>query len=326
MVYRSVKMCESSVMDVLSDLIGRARAHGAVFADTTVHGTAWGIRFRPAGDLGLHYVLAGAARLRAGRQDHHLVGGDLAVVRQASSHSLAGSTAASSIELERFVGTPGVRRGPRTFVAEGAGSATRFVCGSYTFRGDLCTELLAELPDVMVLRPEPGTILASTLTLLATEIGTDRPGQQVVLDRLLDVALVAALREQFSTATSPRWYAAMADPVAGAALRRIHDDPAATHTLRSLAAAAHVSRTTLAQRFADLVGVPPLTYLTRWRLALAREQLRDTDAPLDAIARTVGYGSGYALASAFKREYGQPPGRWRRSDPADVQPSGSGRQ
>jgi AraC-like DNA-binding protein len=177
--------------------------------------------------------------------------------------------------------------------------------------------LLAQLPAVIVLRPEPGTVLASTLTLLTTEIGDERPGQQVVLDRLLDVALVAALREQLVT-TSPMWYAAMADPVAGAALRRIHDDPAAAHTLHSLAAAAHVSRTTLAHRFAELVGLPPLTYVTRWRLALAREQLRDTDAPLDTIARLVGYGSGYALAAAFKREYGQSPGRWRRIDRADA--------
>lgn len=315
-------MCESSAMDVLTDLISRARAHGAVFADTTVHGTAWGISFRPTGDLGLHYLLAGEAYLRSEGHDHRLAEGDLAIVRQASPLSLAGSPTATTIDLDRFVGTPGVQRGPRTFVEDGAGSATRFVCGSYTFRGDLCTELLAQLPAVIVLRPEPGTILASTLTLLTTEIGTERPGQQVVLDRLLDVALVAALREQFHATTSPCWYAAVADPVAGAALRRIHDDPAAAHTLRSLATAAHVSRTTLAQRFADLVGLPPLTYVTRWRLALAREQLRDTDASLDAIARTVGYGSGYALAAAFKREYGQPPGRWRRTDQNNAAPSG----
>lgn len=309
-------------MDVLADLISRARAHGAVFADTTVHGTAWGINFPPIGDLGLHYLLAGEAYLRAGGQDHRLAGGDLAIVRQAPPLSLAGRPTATTIDLDRFIGTPGVQRGLRTFVAPGAGDATRFVCGSYTFGGDLCADLLAQLPAVIVLRPEPGTILASTLALLTGEIGAEQPGQQVVLDRLLDVALVAALREQFRSTTSPCWYAALADPVAGAALRRIHDDPAAAHTLRSLAAAAHVSRTTLTQRFADLVGFPPLTYVTRWRLALAREQLRDTDASLDAIARTVGYGSGYALAAAFKREYGQPPGRWRRIDQDDVGPAG----
>src|SRR4051812_9352855 len=79
---------------------------GAVFADTTVHGTAWGISFEPAGDLGLHHVLAGEARLRAGRRDHHLVAGDLAIVRQALSHSLTGSAAVRPMALDRFVSMP----------------------------------------------------------------------------------------------------------------------------------------------------------------------------------------------------------------------------
>jgi AraC-like DNA-binding protein len=307
------KMCDRSVVDVLVDLISRARAQGALFADTTVHGAGWGVRFAPVGELGMHHVLTGTACLRTAEHDHHLAAGDLVIIREETPHVLCGSTGAPVVDLERFVATAGVPRGSRTFVADGPGEPTRFVCGSYRFRGDLCTRLLTELPVVTVLRPGAGTLLASALALLVGEIGADRPGQQVVLDRLLDVVLVAALRERFDAVSSPAWYAALADTVAGPALRRIHEDPAAPHSVGSLAAVAHVSRTTLAQRFAETVGMPPLTYVTRWRLDLAREQLRDSDAPLGSIARSVGYGSGYALATAFKREYGESPGRWRHT-------------
>lgn len=101
------------------------------------------------------------------------------------------------------------------------------------------------------------------------------------------------------------------DPAVSTALRAIHEDPAAPHTVADLAQRAHVSRATLAQRFTQLVGQPPSSYLTSWRLQLAKERLRESDDQLHRIARDVGYGSGYALAAAFRREVGIPPGIWR---------------
>lgn len=133
----------------------------------------------------------------------------------------------------------------------------------------------------------------------------DEPGQGVVLDRLLDLLVIAALRAWFSRpeaeAEAPAWYRALADPVVGRVLRLVQEDPAHAWTVASLAAKAGVSRAALARRFTDLVGEPPMSYLTGWRLALAADRLRDTDDTLEAIARQVGYGS------AFKRVYGVSP-------------------
>lgn len=83
--------------------------------------------------------------------------------------------------------------------------------------------------------------------------------------------------------------------------------------MESLAAEVHVSRATLARRFAELVGEPPLTYLTRWRMDLAARRLKDTTEPVEAIARAVGYTSEYSFNRAFSRHRGQPPGRYRRA-------------
>ena len=93
----------------------------------------------------------------------------------------------------------------------------------------------------------------------------------------------------------------------GRALRLLQDDPAHPWTVASLATKAAVSRAAMARRFTDLVGEPPMSYLTAWRLALAADRLRDTDDTIAVIARDVGYGSAFALSSAFKRVYGVSP-------------------
>lgn len=141
----------------------------------------------------------------------------------------------------------------------------------------------------------------------------DGPGQEVVLDRLLDLLAIAALRAWFARpeAAPPAWYEALGDPVVGPVLRLLQDDPARPWTVAALAAKAGVSRAALARRFTERVGELPMTYLTGWRLALAADRLRDTDGTIGAIARHVGYGSASALSTAFKREYGVSPQEWR---------------
>jgi AraC-like DNA-binding protein len=137
----------------------------------------------------------------------------------------------------------------------------------------------------------------------------------VVLDRLLDLLLIAVLRSWFARpgARDPGWYQAHSDPVVGPALRLLHDDPAQPWTVASLAARTGVSRATLARRFTDLVGEPPMAYLTGWRLALAADLLREPAATVGSVARRVGYGSAFALSAAFKRERGVAPARYRVS-------------
>jgi AraC-like DNA-binding protein len=179
--------------------------------------------------------------------------------------------------------------------------------GTYQMHGEIGRNLLAALPAVLVL--SDGGPAHPLVSLLSCEIGKDEPGQEAVLDRLLDLLLIAVLRHWFARpeAAAPGWYRAYGDRVVGRALRMLHDDPARHWTVASLAAAAGVSRAALARRFTDLVGEPPMAYLTRWRLALAADLLRETDATLQAVARQVGYGSAFALSTAFKRVRGVSP-------------------
>ena len=151
------------------------------------------------------------------------------------------------------------------------------------------------------------------IPLLADEIVKDAPGQQAVLDRLLDLLLIATLRAWFSRpeAEAPGWYRAYGDPIVGPALRMLHNDPAAPWTVASLARAAGVSRAALARRFNDLVGEPPMSFLTGWRIALAADLLLEPGATVGSVAPQVGYGSSFALSTAFKRIRGVSPQQYR---------------
>jgi len=166
----------------------------------------------------------------------------------------------------------------------------------------------------VVLRVESGGGVDPVMEHLAAEAAADTPGQQVVLDRLLDWLLVCAVREYFDRpgGEPPTWYAAQRDPVVGAALALLHAEPAAPWTVSSLAGRAGVSRSTLAKRFADLVGEPPLTYLARWRMTLAADLLTEREgATVAEVAHAVGYRDAFAFSVAFKRIRGVSPSGFR---------------
>jgi AraC-like DNA-binding protein len=297
-------------VDVLTDLLTRSRARGAAFSHTTAHGD-WGVRFPAGPRVSVHAIVGGEAHLWADAPEHalRLVPGDIVLVRESLEHQMAhlpGAPCTSFADLSRD--PTGRRR-----VIGGDGPSTVFFCGAYDFEGDLCRPMLDSLPRTFRLRPASGSTLRATMDLLGREVLRDEPGQQALLDRLLDVALVQVLREHF-TATdrrAPAWFRASGDPHVGAALRALHAEPARQWTVADLAAEARLSRSAFARRFTGLLGVGPLAYLTEWRMALARERLRDTDDRLASIAQSLGYSSEFAFGAAFKRHHGAAPGRWR---------------
>jgi len=302
-------------MDVLTDMLRRSRAHGAAFSHSTARGE-WGVRFPPGAQLAIHGILGGEAFAWAGRPDEarRVLSGDVVLVRGPSLHHMGHTPAADVVP---FVGHPaseppagGARR---MAFGSGCGDPTTFFCGAYRFEGDLCGGLLAGLPGLTVVRPRAGSSLRATLDVFAGELLQEAPGQQALLDSLLDVILVQVLREQLAADldAAPAWFRAMADPGVGAALRAIHADPQRDWTVAGLAAEASLSRATFARRFTRLLGLAPLAYVTDWRMALAREQLRAGDTGLAAIARSLGYASEFSFAAAFKRHHGIAPGRWR---------------
>ncbi len=153
---------------------------------------------------------------------------------------------------------------------------------------------------------------------------TDGPGQEAYLDRLLDVLLIAVLRAWFDRGeNAPTWWHAERDPVVGRALKLIYNNPAHPWTVANLAAAVGNSRAVFARRFTDQVGEPPIAFLTTWRLALAADMLRSGRTTIAAIARQVGYGTPFALSSAFKRAYGVSPNVYRETAAASDQPDSS---
>jgi AraC-like DNA-binding protein len=147
------------------------------------------------------------------------------------------------------------------------------------------------------------------LGLLAAEMLRDEVGQDAVLDRLLDLLLIDAVRTYFARTeqTAPGWYRAQRDPVVAQAVRLLQESPAEAWTIGSLADQTRVSRATLARRFAEVVGQPPMEFLTEWRLTLAADLILDPRETVASVARTVGYGSPYALSTAFKRVRGVSP-------------------
>jgi len=307
---------------VLADLLTRARARGALFAHSTLR-APWGLEFVDEQPLTLHAILEGELHVEMdGEGPLRLLQGDVLLVRSDRPYRFVHAPGAPARPLPDALAAPGVTSDGRRHELPGAGPPTVLLCGAYTFQGSVCDSLLAALPALLPLQGVTSSdpSLRTALALFAAEVQRDAPGQQTVLDRLLDLLLVYALRAWFAReeADPPRWYAALDDPHVGPALRALHADPQRPWTVASLAAEARLSRAAFARRFTDVTGQAPLTYLTAWRMALAKEALRRPGATLASVAREVGYGSEFAFATAFKRHHGVPPGRWRREQPAAV--------
>ncbi|MFF8841475.1 AraC family transcriptional regulator [Streptomyces sp. NPDC015127] len=303
-------------MDALAGLLDGPRAKGA-FLLRMVMAPPWSVRVDDRAPLCLMCVTEGEAWITpAAGAPVRLRPGDVAVARGPEPYTVSHEPGA---EPQARIGPGGtchtlrgeplarsMHLGVRTWGNAPDGD-TAMLIGTYRMRGEVSGRLLDALPPLLRL---PAEAWNCPLTdVLADEIARDDPGQSVVLDRVLDLLLIAVLRAWFSgpDAETPGWYRAMGDRVVGRALRLMQDDPARPWTVASLAAGCGVSRAGLARRFTDLVGEPPMAYLTGWRLALAADLLRDGDATVEAIARKVGYSGSFALSAAFKRVRGISP-------------------
>ncbi|MEV0070228.1 AraC family transcriptional regulator [Amycolatopsis sp. NPDC050768] len=313
-------------MDPLAALLDGPRAHGA-FLLRSVLTPPWSLRIEDEAPLTIVAVVAGEAWLVPDHGDAtHLEAGDIAIALGPDPYLFADDPATppqAVILPGQECRTPDgehlidlVDVGVRTWGTP-AGGTTVLLTGTYPRVGEVSRRLLAALPQTLLVRAADWD--SPLVPLLATEIGKDVPGQEAVLDRLLDLLLIAALRTWFARPGSPApaWYHAHDDPVAGRALRLLQDQPAHPWTVAGLAAGTGVSRAALARRFTATVGESPMAYLAAWRLALAADLLRQQpDTTIGAIARQVGYGSAFALSAAFKREYGRSPQQYRTRVPA----------
>ncbi|ADP84593.1 AraC family transcriptional regulator [Pseudofrankia inefficax] len=302
-------------MDLLADVLDVAGVRGTVAA--TVHaGDPWGLRLFGVPGAAFHAVTAGAAWLRLpGEPPLRLMPGDVVLLPTGSEHGLAGDPAGPLEPFDHAASKAALAAGGRLDLGPPP-ARTRILCASYRHDPAVTTPLFTLLPEVVhVPAGAPGAgLLADTVRLLSGELAEPGPASTTLLDRLVDVLLIQVLRAWLRAepaSPSLSWLRALNDPTISAALTALHADPGRAWTLPALADHVAVSRATLARRFPGLVGETPAAYLTRWRMDLAARRLRDTDDPIDTVARSVGYTSEYAFSRAFSRGRGLPPGRYR---------------
>ncbi|MFC4011254.1 cupin domain-containing protein [Nonomuraea purpurea] len=295
-------------MDVLARLLDGVRARGAVFGQAVLD-PPWSLRFSLDVPLSLVTMVREhgwvvpdtGAPVPLGTRD-------VAVVRGPFTVADDPATPPGQVVTPADYCAPGARRLAARTCGERPDGPALLLGGAYD--GGVSERLLRALPEVLVVPADdrrPGLV-----DLVSMEVSEDAPGQQVVLDRLLDVMLGAALRAWFDQPGAPSWYRATGDPAVDRALGLLHDDPAHPWTVTELAARTGLSRAAFARRFTTAVGEPPMRYLTGWRLALAADLLRGSDATVAGIARRVGYANAFALSVAFKRVHGITPSERRR--------------
>lgn len=303
-------------MDALARLLDAPRGRDAYLLRATLR-PPWSVRLADESPLGLIAIVRGSAWVEGDDGTTlELHAGDVTVARGPAAVVVSYEP---GVEPDVVV-LPGMRvespdghdvddewsLGLRAWGNDPDGS-TMMLMGCYQVRGEVTQRLLSALPPVIHVRGADSD--SPFINILADEIMRDAPGQSAVLDRLFDVLLVDVLRAWVTQEGSERagLYGAQSDRIVGQALLLLHDDPAHPWTIAELAARVRVSRAALAQRFSKLVGEPPMTYLSGWRLALAADRLLQPNITIEAVAREVGYSSGFALSTAFKRERGMSP-------------------
>ncbi len=314
-------------MDVLTDVLAAAQA-GRPHSVLTLGRAPWALAFQRSPSAHFHVVTQGTCHLLTAGEPtgRTLTPGDVVLLPRGVPHVLADPPATRPVPIESLplcltpgATTPLLELGGTSEHPDDAdgrpGRTTTMLCGAYLLHPALRPHpLLSALPEVVYLPSSRGTHphLHAAVDLLAAELQQPRPGGTTVIDALVNALLAYVLRAWYEdqTARSPAW-AALADPAVGAALARIHQAPARPWTVAGLAAETGLSRAAFARRFTALMGEPPLTYLTRWRMTHAQQLLRGGNATLSTVARKVGYDSQFAFAKAFKRYVGESPGRYR---------------
>jgi len=295
-------------MDLLHEHLIRARAGGAIFGRSVIR-PPWGVTYPASIQLSLHMVLRAHAWVWVDdlKDAVRLLPGDLALVVGGRDHHLACEPDASYCIA------------PEMFWARSADDpsdpdSSIFLCGAYRLAGDVGRGLIQALPPMLVIRPAPHDQIHDVISLISRELDQNKPGQNTILDRLLDVLLVMGLRISFDqSSTAPPWYHAASDPRLGHALQAMHGEPERAWSVSDLAQLSAMSRASFARHFERVLGQSPMQYLTEWRLTLARDYLLAGELSIEQIAHRTGYTSSNAFSAAFRRHVGSAPGQWRQS-------------
>jgi AraC-like DNA-binding protein len=303
--------------DSLAEALHHLRMNGAFHCRAELS-APWGFSMpRLPGHLWFHLVTSGAAWLDvAGKEPIRLRHGDLALVNDANGHALRSEAGVAAPRVFDLDHEPVSGRYEVLRLGSG-GAPTTIVCGAVRPDAPAARHLVAALPALIHIRAEgPGDSgwAPGTLSLMAAEARELRPGGDAVITRLADILVIQAVRAWIGGASDTRrgWLAALRDEHIGRAISLIHRHPERGWTLSALAEESAMSRSAFAARFTALVGEPPMHYVARWRMYLARDLLEGHGATVNELAGQLGYRSEAAFARAFKRIIGIPPGAVKR--------------
>jgi AraC family transcriptional regulator, alkane utilization regulator len=239
--------------------------------------------------------------------------GDIIVLPHGASHVLCDAPGTTPVSVNSL--QDDIAGTPPTLTTGGPGPEVRALCGFFHCNGRLFNPLMGSLPQVLVIRHDPGRSpwLVATLERTFNETLASRPGGAVLVERLTGLLFMEVVQRHLEGNAVGGWLAGLSDPVSGKVLGLIHAQPARNWTVDQLARRVGTSRSVLADRFVETVGMSPIKYLTAWRMELASARLLESNDTLLAVAQDVGYESEASFSRAFKRYAGLPPGSWRKN-------------
>ena len=319
--------------DTLSDVLAAVHLSGSVFFEVTAK-SPWVAEAPPAAQIApqvapgaqhaieYHVVTAGSCWISLvgnnASEPVKLTEGDIVVVPHGDPHVVSSAPGMRAEPNFDVYGKPGEDVAvPFRLQTGGDGpSESRLICGFFSCDVRPFNPLLDSLPRFMRVGRDSlasHSLLDEFIRFATTEMRNKRAGSQSVLNRLSELMFVEVIRlymDQLEGGNTG-WLTGLRDPLVGRALTLLHARPSRAWTLEQLASEAAASRSVLADRFNDLVGYPPIQYLTRWRMQIAARRLMDPTARIASVAHEVGYESEAAFSRAFKKFVGQSPGQWR---------------
>jgi len=317
-------------VDTLSEVLKTIRLTGAAFFQSELK-VPWSIvapssraiadALMPEADHVVPYHLVTAGRCVVKLLDGppiDLAAGDVVMFPHGDHHILGGTRQFGPVSMTPEDLAKLLARGKITPIRGGGdGAATEMVCGFFACDQRLSAALLAGLPRMLrvSLNDDPGAAwLRSSLHFSALETAQPRAGAETLLAKLSELLFAETIRRYLKDRPDSEtgWFAGLRNPHVTKALSLLHARPGHPWTVEELAREVGLSRTVLAERFVHYLGQPPIQYLTKWRLSLAANDLRDGSASIGRVAEQVGYDSEASFTRAFKREFGLPPSTWRR--------------
>jgi AraC-like DNA-binding protein len=304
--------------DILTDVLSTLKLTGKIFCCSELS-APWAMDI-PQSDFAHFHVIergSGWLKIKNSGQTISLASGDLVIVTTGSGHIISDSPETAPIALSEILKQK--KSGCNQIEFGGGGIKTHLICGSFHFNNLKSNPLLTVLPALIHVRSSQSKMadwLESTLKMLAYEANSSKPGNQTILTRLIDIIFIQAIRAwlEQQSGVAVGWLAALSDHQIGAAIGKMHQMPNQNWSVSSLATQVGMSRSLFAARFTTLVGKPPLSYLTYWRMHLAISILMERKTSVGEVALKVGYESEAAFSKAFKRYFGLSPSFYKKNN------------